>query len=61
MEEGCDVFLLAHSHQDLSSTVLHILEPLDALARSSKQKCIAVIQPGGDKGVDKLLGVRNGE
>ena len=37
MEDGCDVFILAHSHQDPSSTVLHILEPLDSLARGSNE------------------------
>lgn len=51
-----DLFTLSHSHQDPSSTELR-----DALARDPEAKCIAVIQSGGDKVVDKLLGIRQGE
>ena len=59
MEDGCDVFILEHSHQDPSSTVLHW--SLWMLLLGVPIKCVAVIQPGGDKGVDELLGVKKGE
>ncbi len=51
----CDVFIFLHPHQDPGSAVSYILELLEALARDPDEKCIAVIQPGGDKGVDKLF------
>ena len=49
-EDGVDVFIFAHPHQDPGSAVLYVLELLDALARDPDEECIAVIQPGGDKG-----------
>ena len=49
--------VFAHSHQDPSCTVLNILEPLQALARDPDEKCIAIVQPGGDEGVDEFFGV----
>ena len=52
---GVDVFIFAHPHQDPGSAVLYVLELLDALARDPDEECIAVIQPGGDKGVDEPL------
>lgn len=55
-----DLFILSYSRQDPSSTVL-VLELRDALARDPEAKRIAVIQSGGDKVVDKLLGIRQGE
>ena len=45
----------AHSHQDPSCTILDVLELLKALARDPDEKCIAVVQPGGDEGVDEFL------
>ena len=45
MENGSDVLVFVHSHQDPSSTVLDVLELLDALARDPDEKCIAVVQP----------------
>ena len=53
--------VLAHPHQDPGSTVLNVLEPLDALARDPNEECIAVVQPGGDKGMDELLCISQGE
>ena len=53
-EDGGDVLKFAHPHQDPGSTVLYVLELLDALARDPDE-CIAVIQPGRDKGVDEPL------
>ncbi|KAJ8260794.1 hypothetical protein COCON_G00165170 [Conger conger] len=41
--------------KDPSSAVLDILEPQEALARDPDEKCVTVIQPGGDKGVDKFF------
>ena len=52
---------LSHPHQDPSSAVLNVLEPLEALARDPDEECITIIQPGGDKGVDELLGIWQGE
>ena len=53
--------VIAHPHQDPGSTVLYVLELLDALARDPDEECIAVIRPGGDKGVDELLCICLGE
>ena len=58
MEDGSDMLIFSHSHQDPSSAVLYVLEPLEALARGPDEKCIAVIQPRGDKGVDQLFSIR---
>ena len=52
--------IFAHPHQDPSSAVLDVLELLDAFVRDPDE-CIAVVQPGGDKGVDQLFGVRQCE
>lgn len=43
VKDGCDVIMFPHSHQDPSSTVLNILEPLDALARDPDEKCVTII------------------
>ena len=61
MEDGSDVLVFAHPHQDPSSAVLYVLELLKALARGPDEECIAVIQPGGDKGVDQLFSIRQSE
>jgi len=60
-EGGCDVVVLPHPHQDPSSTVLDVLQLLDVLARDPDEECVAVIQPGGDKGMDKFFGIRESE
>ena len=54
-EDGCDVVVLPHPHQDPGSTVLNVLQLLDVLAWDPDEECVAVVQPGGDKGVDELL------
>jgi hypothetical protein len=54
-EDGCDVVVLPHPHQDPGSTILDILQPLDVLAGDPDEECFAVVQPGGDKGVDKFF------
>ena len=54
-EDGGDVFKFAHPHQDPGSTVLYVLELLDALARDPDEESITVVHPGGDKGMDELL------
>ena len=51
------MFTLSHSHQDPGSAVLNILELFEALARDPDEKCVAVIQPGGDGGMDEFFGV----
>lgn len=48
-DEG-DVVMFAPSHLDPSCRVL---EPLHALARDPKEKCVAVIQPGGAEGMNQ--------
>ena len=54
-EDGGDLFKFVHPHQDPGSAVLYVLELLDALNRDPDEECIAVIKPGGDKGVDEPL------
>ncbi len=54
-EDGSNMFIFAHPHQDPSSSVLDVLKLLNAFARDPNEECIALVQPGGDKGVDKLL------
>ena len=53
--------IFAHPHQDPSSAVLYVLELPDAFVRDPDEECIAVVQPGGDKGVDQLFGVGQSE
>ena len=38
-----------------------ILELLKALARDPDEKFIAIVEPGGDKGVDKLFSILQGQ
>ena len=45
------------THQDPSCRVLDVLEPLQALARDPDEKCVPVVQSGGDKGMDQFFGV----
>ena len=56
-----DMIIFAHPHQDPSSAVLNVLELLDAFVEDPDEECIAVVQPGGDKGVDQLFGIRQSE
>lgn len=42
-------------HQEAGSTVLYIVEPLKALARAPDKKSIALTEPGGDEGIDRLF------
>ncbi len=51
----------SYSHQDPSRAALDVREFLEALVGGPDEKGLAVIQSGGDKGVDKLLNVRRGE
>ena len=53
--------MFAHPHQDPGSGVLDVLESLDAFARDPDEECVTVVQPGGDKGVDELLCICQGE
>ena len=55
------MFSLTHPHQDPGSAVLYVLELFEALARDPDEECVAIVQPGGDEGVDKFFGVGNGE
>lgn len=49
--------VFAHPQQDPSSAVLDVLQFLKAFLR----ECIAVVQPGGDKSVDKLFRICRSE
>ena len=49
-EDGCD-----------GSTILDVLQPLDVFAGDPDEECVAVVQPGGDKGVDKFFGIGESE
>ena len=60
-QDGCDVVVLPHPHQDPGSTVLNVLQLLDVLTWDPNEECVAVVQPGGDKGVDKFLCIRDSE
>ncbi|XP_038160711.1 GDNF family receptor alpha-2-like, partial [Cyprinodon tularosa] len=46
---------------DPSCRVLNVLKPLQTLFRDPNEKCVAIVQSGGDKGMDQLLGVWEGE
>ena len=54
-EDGCDVVVLPHPHQDPGSTILDVLQPLEVLAGDPDEERVAVVQPGGDKGVDTFF------
>jgi len=60
VKDGSDVLVFPHPHQDPGSAVLYVLELLKAPARDPDEESVAVIQPGGDKGVDELLCSREG-
>ena len=45
-EDGGDVVVFAHPHQDPGSAVLDVMQSLYAPARDPDEECIAVIQPG---------------
>ena len=57
VEDGSDVFILSHSHQDPSSAVLDILQLLQTLVGDPDEKSVAVIQSRGDEGVDQFLSI----
>lgn len=54
-QNGDDVVIFEQPHQDPGNSVLDVLKFLPALARDPIEECIAVIQPGADKDMDKLL------
>ena len=39
-EDGCDVVVLPHPHQDSGSTVLNVLQLLDVLAGDPDEECV---------------------
>lgn len=47
--------VFAHPHQDPNTAVLNVLQFLKAFVRDPNEKRIAVVQSGGDKGMDKLF------
>ena len=42
-QDGGDVFVLTHPHQDPGSAVLDVLKLLDAPARDPDEECVAVV------------------
>ena len=60
-QDGGDVIIFAQAHQDPGSAVLDVLQSLDVLARDPDEECITVVPSRGDKGVDKLLCIFQGE
>lgn len=54
-KDGSDMIIFAHPHQDPNSTVLNVLQLLEAFARDPDEEHITIVQPGGDKGLDKLF------
>ncbi len=60
-KDGSDMTIFAHPHQDPSSTVLNVLQLLEAFARDADEERITIVQPGGDKGVDKLFCISKSE
>ncbi len=60
-KDGSDMIIFAHPHQDPSSTVLNVLQLLEAFARDADEERITIVQPGGDKGVDKLFCISKSE
>lgn len=61
MKDGGDVLMFTHPHQGPGSAVVHIFEPLKALARDPNKECVTVVQPGGDKGLNEPLSSRTGQ
>ena len=57
MENGGNVLMFLHSHQNPSCRVLDVLKPLQTLARDPNEKCIAVVQSGGDKGMYQFFSI----
>ena len=43
MENGGNVLIFPHSHQDPSSRVLDVLKHLQTLARDPNEKCVTVV------------------
>ena len=54
------MFSLTHPHQDPGSAVLYVLELFEALARDPDEECVAIVQPGGDEGMDESAIVSEG-
>ena len=52
LKGGSDVVIFTHPHQDPCSTVLDVLKLLNTEAGDPDEECVAVVQPGGDKGMD---------
>lgn len=56
-EDWCDVVIFLHTHQDPGSTILNVLEPLEAPARDLDKECFAEDKciDGIDAYLQKLL------
>lgn len=53
--------MFAHPQQDPSGAVLDVLQFLKAFLRDPGEERIAIVQPGGDKSVDKLFRICRSE
>ncbi len=60
-KDGRGIIIFVHPHQDPSSTVLNVLQLLEAFARDPDEERITIVQPGGDKGVDKPFCISKSE
>ena len=60
-EDGCNVSVFGHPRQDPGGGVLHVLKLLEAFCWDPDEEGIAVVQPGGDKGMNQLLSIGGGE
>lgn len=49
--------MFAHFDEGPSCRVLDVLELQQVLASNPKEKCVTVIQPGGDEGMDQLFSI----
>ena len=47
--------------QDPGCRALDVLKPLQTPAEEYNEECTLLIQSGGDKGVDQLFSIREGE
>ncbi len=61
LKNGGDVVIFADFHQSTDSTVLNELKFLEVFVWYTDEQAVTVVKPGGDKGVDEFLCVREGE
>lgn len=57
MKYRYDMLAFMYSQQDPGSTVWYLLKFLDTLSGDHTEKCVTMIQFGGDKAVDEFLSI----